>query len=529
MVFEFLVIGSGLAGISFALRASKYGEVAILTKRDIMESNSPYAQGGIAASPLSENDSIQKHVEDTIRAGDGLCDPDIVRMVIEESRGVIEELISWGVDFDRDESGAFHLTKEGGHSERRILHKGDATGAEIMGKLINKALENPKIHIFENMMAVDLITKFKFLGKSVDGIKDECYGVYAFNKNTGNIEIFFGKFVILATGGAGKVYLITSNPDTATGDGIAMAKRAGAKIANMEFFQFHPTVLYHHKEKNFLISEALRGEGGILLTKDGKPFMKKYSPMGDLAPRDIVARAIDIELKRTGTEYVYLDITHLGADKIKKRFPKIYEKCLSLGIDITREPIPVVPGAHFLCGGVLTDSWGETSISRLFAIGEVACTGLHGANRLASNSLLECLVFSKRALKKCLEYPGKIEIPQEDIPPWRSEKAIPQDEKVLISHTWDEVRRLMWNYVGIVRSDKRLKRAMERIEMIKKDVMEDYWRYYISEDLIELRNIVIVAELIIQSAIARKESRGTHFNIDYPFKNDIDFKKNTII
>ncbi len=527
-IFDFVVIGSGLAGLSFAIRASQYGSVALITKGKIEESNSFYAQGGIAASPLSDEDSIEKHIEDTIKAGDGLCNTEVVRTIIEESKQAIEELISWNVEFDR-EDGKFHLTREGGHSARRILHKGDYTGQEIQTKLSEIAKNQKNIFIFEEFMAIDLITKFKFVGRKGGEVEDECYGAYILNKKTGNIETIFGKFVILATGGAGKVYLITTNPDTATGDGVAMAKRAGAKIANMEFYQFHPTVLYHHREKNFLISEAVRGEGGILRNKNGEPFMKKYHPMGELAPRDIVARAIDMELKKSGEDHVYLDISHLPKDFIVKRFPKIYQKCLSLGIDITKEPIPVAPGAHFMCGGVLTDSFGETSISRLFAIGEVAYNGFHGANRLASNSLLECLVMSKRALKKCLEYPKKIHIPQEDIPPWKSEKTIPQDEKILISHTWDEIRRLMWNYVGIVRSEKRLQRAYERINIIKKEVIEDYWKYYISADLIELRNIAITADLIIISAMQRKESRGTHFNIDYPFKNDIDFKKDTII
>jgi L-aspartate oxidase len=527
-IFDFVVIGSGLAGLSFAIRASQYGSVALITKEKIEESNSFYAQGGIAASPLSDEDSIEKHIEDTIKAGDGLCNIEVVRTIIEESKQAIEELISWNVEFDR-EDGKFHLTREGGHSVRRILHKGDYTGQEIQTKLSKIARNQKNIFIFEEHMAIDLITKFKFVGRKGGEVEDECYGAYILNKKTGSIETIFGKFVVLATGGAGKVYLITTNPDTATGDGVAMAKRAGAKIANMEFYQFHPTVLYHHKEKNFLISEAVRGEGGILRNKNGEPFMKKYHPMGELAPRDIVARAIDMELKKSGEDHVYLDITHLPKDFIIKRFPKIYQKCLLLGIDITKEPIPVAPGAHFMCGGVLTDSFGETSISRLFAIGEVAYNGFHGANRLASNSLLECLVMSKRALKKCLEYPKKIHIPQEDIPPWKSEKTIPQDEKILISHTWDEIRRLMWNYVGIVRSEKRLQRAYERINIIKKEVIEDYWKYYVSADLIELRNIAITAELIIISAMQRKESRGTHFNIDYPFKNDIDFKKDTIL
>lgn len=528
MTFDFIVIGSGISGLSFAIRVPEELSVALITKDSLLESNSYYAQGGIAASPLSESDSIEKHIEDTIKVGDGLCNHEIVRAIISESRVVIEELEKWGVEFDKKD-GRFHLSLEGGHSERRILHKGDSTGAEIQTKLAERVRERKNVVIFENCLAVDLITKFKFIGRKTDGLEDECYGVYIFDKVRGSVETIFGNFIILATGGVGKVYLVTSNPDVATGDGIAMAYRAGAKIANMEFLQFHPTVLYHHKEKNFLISEALRGEGGILLTKDGKRFMKKYHSLGELAPRDIVTRAIDAELKKSGSEHVFLDVTHLGSDFIKRRFPKIYQKCLELGIDITREPIPVAPGAHFLCGGVLTDSYGETSISRLFAIGEVACTGFHGANRLASNSLLECLVMSKRALSKCLEYPKRIYIPKEDIPPWRSEKTIAQDEKILISHTRDEIRRLMWNYVGVVRSDKRLQRALDRILTIKKDVMEDYWKYYLSSDLIELRNMVIVAELITRSAMSRKESRGTHYNIDYPFKNDIDFRKDTIL
>lgn len=528
MTFDFVVVGSGLAGLSFALRVPESFSVALITKSELIESNSFYAQGGIAASPISPDDSVEKHIQDTIKAGDGLCNVDIVRTIISESRAAIEELVRFGVEFDK-EDGKYHLALEGGHSERRVLHKGDGTGAEIQTKLVEKIRQKKNVTIFENCIAVDLITKFKFIGKKNNGVADECYGVYIFDKKSSNVDTIFGNFVVLATGGAGKVYLITSNPDVATGDGIAMSYRAGAKIANMEFYQFHPTVLYHHKEKNFLISEALRGEGGILLTKDGKPFMKKYHELAELAPRDVVARAIDTELKKSGSDYVYIDITHLGKDFILKRFPKIYRRCLELGMDITKEPIPVAPGAHFLCGGVLTDSYGETTISRLFVVGESACTGFHGANRLASNSLLECVVMSKRALMKCLEYPKKIHIPKEDIPHWKSEKTIAQDEKILISHAWDEVRRLMWNYVGVVRSDKRLQRALERISIIKKDVMEDYWKYYLSADLIELRNIVIVAELIIRSAISRKESRGTHYNIDYPFKNDIDFKKDTII
>lgn len=523
MKADFLVIGSGIAGLTFALRACKYGEVVIITKSSACESNTYFAQGGIAA-PLSENDSPGKHIEDTKKTGDGLCKEDVVKIVVEGATQAISELMEWGVKFTR-KGGKLALGMEGGHSERRIVHKEDHTGIAIELTLLERAFKERNIHILENHMAIDLITKHKFVR---GGGENECYGAYVLDKSTGNVETFLSKFTILSTGGVGKVYLITSNPDIATGDGVAMAWRAGAKIANLEFIQFHPTVLYHPKAKNFLITEAVRGEGGVLRLRSGRAFMNKYHPEKELAPRDVVSRAIDTELKRTGDDCVFLDVTHLGKDFLIRRFPTVYEKCFELGIDISCEPIPVAPAAHFICGGVLTDIWGETSIKRLFTIGETACTGLHGANRLASNSLLESVVFSKRVLAKCIEYPT-VGIPEEDVPPWKAGKAIPQEERILISYTWDEIRRLMWNYAGVVRSTERLQRALERIEVIKRDVMEDYWRFFVTADLIELRNICVVAELIIKSALSRKESRGVHYNVDYPFRNDIDFKKDTIL
>ena len=521
--YDFIVVGSGIAGLTFSLRASKYGKVALFTKREMSASNTYYAQGGIAA-PISDDDSPAKHINDTKSVGDGLCKDDAVEVIVKGAREAIDELIRWGVDFTR-ENGYLDLGLEGGHSTRRVVHSRDHTGMEIASTLIERVYENKNIDVFENSMAIDLITKHKFVKK--EGC-DECYGVYVLDKKSGEVKPYLGRFTILSTGGIGKVYLLTTNPDIATGDGIAMAYRVGARVANMEFIQFHPTILYHSKAKNFLISEALRGEGGILRTKNGEQFMRKYDPRGELAPRDVVARAIDMELKRTGDECIYLDMTHIGKNFLQRRFPLIYAKCMEIGIDISREPIPVAPAAHFLCGGIVTDIWGETSTKRLFSIGETACTGVHGANRLASNSLLESVVMSKRALQKCIEY-NKVITPKSDIPSWKAEKTITQDEKILISYTWDEIRRLMWNYVGVVRSNKRLERATERIELIKKDVIEDYWKYFITADLVELRNICIVAELIIKCATKRKESRGTHFNLDYPFKNDADFKRDTII
>ncbi len=515
-----LVIGSGVAGLSFSLNIGGACSINIVSKKEISESNTKYAQGGIAVVQKKEDD-FEYHIQDTLEAGDGLCDESIVRMVIENGPKRIKSLIDWGVQFslwEKDKS-QFDLAKEGGHSKRRIMHYADFTGEEIENKLINQVKKHNNIKIFEHHIGVNLIIK--------DG---RCWGAYVLDKKKGIVKTFLARFTILATGGAGKVYIYTSNPDTATGDGIAMAYRAGAKVANMEFVQFHPTCLYHPYAKSFLISEAVRGEGGILRLDNGKPFMKSYHPMGELAPRDIVAKAIDFEIKKSGADCVYLDITHREPSFIKRRFPNIYKKCLSFGIDITKDLIPVVPAAHYTCGGVFTDASGRTNIKALYAIGEVACTGLHGANRLASNSILEAIVFSYRTAEKIkdnLKNIQRIKFPK--IKPWYIGKATDSDESVVVSHNWDEVRRLMWNYVGIVRSNKRLARAKTRIKILKKEVHQYYWDFIITADLIELRNIITVSELIIESAIKRKESRGLHYTIDHPKKNDKIGKRLTVL
>ena len=514
--FDFIVIGSGIAGLSFALKAAEHGSVAIVTKRARAESNTAWAQGGIA-SVTSTEDSFELHVVDTLEAGAGLCDEAVVRRIVMDGPARIRELIDFGVHFDErelpDGSHELDLGREGGHSKRRILHARDVTGREIERALLDAIARHPKITVLENHMAVDVIT----LGKLGFVSADRCLGVYVLNEATGEVATLRGDRVVLATGGCGKVYLYTTNPGIATGDGVAMAWRAGAQIANMEFIQFHPTCLYHPDARSFLISEAVRGEGGRLIDAQGQEFMAKYHPKKELAPRDIVARAIDAEMKRTGARCVYLDVSHKPADFIRDRFPNIHENCLKLGIDITRDPIPVVPAAHYQCGGVMTDENGASSLPGLYAIGEVACTGLHGANRLASNSLLEACVLAHRCCEAIVAAPPvEHDIWQADLPPWKSGDAVDVDELVVIYHNWDEIRHLMWDYVGIVRTTKRLQRAATRLRNLEREIQEFYWGYKVTTDLLELRNLATVAALIVDSALLRKESRGLHYTLDYP-------------
>lgn len=513
---DYLVIGSGMAGLSFALEAAKHGAVSVVTKRSITDSATDWAQGGVAAV-WSKDDSFEKHVDDTCNAGAGLCKKDVVELVVKEGPERIKELIKLGVNFtvlEEDTGKNYELGLEGGHSRRRILHAKDATGKEIETVLAAKARSNPNIKIYEDHAAIDLITTGK-LKKQFQGENETCLGAYVLDVKSGDITEFLAKVVVLATGGAGKVYLYTSNPDVSTGDGIAMAYRCGASIANLEFVQFHPTCLYNPKAKSFLISEALRGEGGILRLSSGEAFMENYHPMRELAPRDIVARAIDHEMKKRGEDCVYLDMTFKSGTYLKKRFPNIFKKCLEFGIDMSKDPIPVVPAAHYFCGGVLTNIHGQSSIRNLFAVGEVSCTGLHGANRLASNSLLEGLVFAKRAAEKSMEF-LKNDSTFPAVPKWDKGKATDSSELVLMSQNWDEIRRFMWNYVGIVRTNMRLERAKRRVEMLQSEIAEYYWDFVVTRDLIELRNIATVSELIILAAQRRHESRGLHYTLDFP-------------
>jgi L-aspartate oxidase len=525
---DFLIIGSGVAGLSLALKVARYGTVAIVTKRARSDSNTAWAQGGVA-SVTSMEDSFELHIRDTLVAGAGLCDDRAVRAIITAGPAAVRDLIELGVQFDErvleDGHRELDLGKEGGHSKRRVLHYHDTTGREIEQCLLNAVEKNASIELLENHMAVDLITTGK-LGYTTE---DRVVGVYVLDETSGEVKALRSDRVVLATGGCGKVYLYTTNPSIATGDGVAMAWRAGATIENMEFIQFHPTCLYHPEARSFLISEAVRGEGAKLIDESGREFMAKYHELGALAPRDIVARAIDAEMKRTGARCIYLDITHRTSHFIQERFPNIYQSCLALGIDITKQPIPVVPAAHYQCGGVKTDLDGATTLRGLFAIGEVACTGLHGANRLASNSLLEAVVLAERCAQALLR-PKYAKYHQEvDLPEWRPGHAQDVDELVVIYHNWDEIRRLMWDYVGIVRTNKRLQRASTRLRNLQREIQDFYWDFKLTTDLLELRNLCTVASLIVDSALARKESRGLHYTLDFPVVDDERFLRNTIL
>ena len=528
---DFLVIGSGIAGLTFALKASQFGSVAIVSKDDLSESATLYAQGGIA-SVMTDDDSFELHANDTIEAGRGLCREDVVRIICREGPSHIRELIDLGVKFTRIQGENYHLSREGGHSRDRILHANDLTGQEIERAMIEAINSKNNITVFPHHMLIDFMTISRLDSKVEPGSpKDEALGAYILDVKTNQVKTFLSKITLLASGGAGKVYLYTSNPDTATGDGIAAAYRAGSKIANMEFIQFHPTCLYHPQAKSFLSSETVRGEGGILRLKNGHTFMENYHPLGCLAPRDIVARAIDHEMKKSGDDYVYLDITHLEGYRIRERFPNIYQTCLKFGFDMVKNPIPVVPAAHYTCGGVLVDLNGQTNIRHLFASGEVCYSGLHGANRLASNSLLEGLVLSNRAVSKAallLKSKSFNKTIFHNVPSWDYGNAVDSDESVVVSHNWDEIRRIMWNYVGIVRSDKRLRRAERRIQLLLDEIKEYYWDFKITKNTLELRNIALTAHLIVMSALKRKESRGLHFTLDYP-KTDISWIKDTVL
>ncbi len=525
LAFDVLILGTGAAGLRLALDVAPYARVAVLSKGSTQDSNTFHAQGGIAAV-LDDSDSVESHIKDTLEAGAGLCDPEAVRFVVERGRAAIEHLVACGVEFSRkqgpDGKPVYHLTREGGHTRRRVVHAADATGQAVSTALVKQAAAHPNITIFENRIAIDLILQPRAIGRG------RCVGAYVFDKLSNSVESFPARLVVLATGGAAKVYLYTSNPDVATGDGVAMAWRAGCRIANMEFTQFHPTCLYHPQAKSFLLTEALRGEGAVLRLPDGSRFMPRFHPQAELAPRDIVARAIDHEMKRLGADCVFLDISHKSPQSIKLNFPMVYRRCLEFGFDLTKGPVPVVPAAHFMCGGVMTDLRGRTDIEGLYAVGEVACTGLHGANRIASNSLLECLVISASAAEDILQVlPGA---PQPSVPAeWRDVGTIDSDEEVVVSHNWDELRRFMWDYVGIVRTNKRLERAQRRVHMLLHEIEEYYGEFRLSADLLELRNLALVADLIIRSALARKESRGLHYTLDYPETDTSRPAQNTVL
>ncbi len=520
MQSDYLVLGSGISGLTFALEAARHGDVAVVTKRGIADTNTNWAQGGIAAV-MDPDDSFEAHAQDTLEVGYGLSKKSIVDLVVEGGPDRIRELIELGARFDaKTGETELDLTREGGHTARRVVHAGDITGREVQRVLVEATLAHPNIRVYEHHMAVDLIELSKFGGPH------QVAGAYVLEESKGEVHTFVSRTTVLATGGAGKVYLYTSNPDVATGDGVAMAYRAGALLANMEFFQFHPTALFHPKAKSFLISEALRGEGGVLRLESGEAFMERHHPMKDLAPRDVVARTIDYEMKRTGAECVYLDMSAKPDAYLKDRFPNIHETCLRYGIDMTREPIPVVPAAHYMCGGVVVNENGATKVPGLWAIGEVTCTGLHGANRLASNSLLEGLVYGKRAALALKDVRQQHRLAEP--PDWDVGSAVPSDEAVVVTQNWDEIRRFMWNYVGIVRSDRRLRRAARRVALLKDEIREYYWEHLVTRDLLELRNIADVAEMIIACATTRRESRGLHYTIDHPEARP-EYAKDTLI
>ncbi len=528
---DVLVIGSGISGLSFALKVASFCRVTIVTKKESADTATNLAQGGIAAV-LSKDDSPSLHVEDTLVSGDGLCDKEAVELVVAKGGEMVRELFELGVSFKQGDNGEeFDLGLEGGHSQRRVAHALDLTGREIERVLLDKAATNPNIEILENHVAIDLLIESRIPGnrKKTSPKQDSCFGAYVLNQETGKVEVRLSKVVLLCTGGCGRVYQYTTNPDIATGDGVAMAYRAGAEIANMEFIQFHPTCFYNHKIKNFLISEAVRGEGGVLLDINGKPFMEKYDPRGDLATRDAVARGIDSEMKKSGEECVFLDISHKDASFLQERFPTIFNTCKKYGVDISKEPIPVVPAAHYMCGGVRVDKWGESSLSNLFALGETACTGLHGANRLASNSLLEAVVYADQAAQKIRQrWPilQKKEFLQTS--DWRDGAAGAIEENVLIAYNRNEIKGLMWNYVGIVRSEKRLKLARRRIIPLLEEIKEHFDDYLLTTPLIELRNIAVLADLIVNCASRRKESRGLHYIKNYPHKDDA-YLRDTVV
>ncbi|MFP4039557.1 MAG: L-aspartate oxidase [Desulfosudaceae bacterium] len=527
---DYLVIGSGIAGLRFALYAAESGTVSIVTKKEVADSNTNRAQGGIAAV-IDEIDSFESHIADTLSSGDGLSRPDVVEHVITRGPAVIKDLMSLGIDFTTS-GEQLDLGREGGHSYNRIVHARDLTGREIEQSLVSLVKKNPRVTIYENHVAVDLITHSTRIKKGPVVQTRDVYvcGAYVLDKTQDKVVTFNSGITLIATGGAGKVYAYTSNPDIATGDGIAMAYRAGCTVADLEFVQFHPTCLFHPEAKNFLISEAIRGEGALLVNTSGEAFMKKYDPAGELACRDVVARAIDTEIKRRGDDYVYLDISHKPPDFIKERFPHLYGQCLRYGIDMTTDPIPVVPAAHYMCGGVMTDLEGKTNIDRLFVVGEAACTGLHGANRLASNSLLEAVVFADNAATAASRMLATIPDQSDNgLPLWDDTGTTDSNEAITVSQNWDEIRLFMWNYVGIVRSNSRLERAKKRIDLINSEIKEYYWNFRVTSDLLELRNIATVADLIIECARRRKESRGLHYNIDYPEKNDLEWRRNTVI